>query len=88
MNDGALPLPVNMIMFAANRSAWEPTHNGSTSLLLLKNQILSLYSTADFPPSGILTTELAGVVTITLLNAGTDPGHHFPQSVGKVYLFM
>ena len=25
MNDGALPLPVNMIMFASNRSAWEPT---------------------------------------------------------------
>ena len=32
----ALPLPVNMIMFASNRNAWEPTHNGSTSLLLLK----------------------------------------------------
>ena len=69
----ALSLPVNMIMFASNRIAWEPTHSGSTSLVLLKNQILSLYSTADLPPSGILTTELAGVVTITLLNAGTDP---------------
>ena len=60
-------------MFTSNCIAWEPTHNGSTSLLLLKNQILSPHSTADIPPSGILTTELAGVVTITLLNAGTDP---------------
>ena len=49
------------------------THNGSTSLLLLKNQIQSPHSTVDLPPSGILPTELAGVVTITLLNAGTDP---------------
>ena len=40
---------------------------------LFRNQILSLYATADLAPSGILTTELAGVVTITLLNAGTDP---------------
>ena len=69
----ALSLPVNMIVFASNRIAWEPTHNGSTSLLLLKNQILSPHSIADLPPSGILTTELAGVVTITFLNAGTDP---------------
>ena len=68
-----MSLLVNMIMFASNRIAWEPTHNGSTSLVLLKNQILSLYSTADLPPSGILTTELAGAVTITLLNAGIDP---------------
>ena len=60
-------------MFSSQRIAWESTHNGSTSLPLLKNQILSLYSTADLPPSGILTTELAGVVTITLSNAGTDP---------------
>ena len=35
VNGGALPLPVN-IMFASNRSAWDPTHNGSTSLPLLK----------------------------------------------------
>ena len=69
----ALSLPVNMITFASHRIAWESTHNGSTSLLLLKNQILSPYSTTDLPPSGILTTELAGVVKITLLNAGTDP---------------
>ena len=69
----ALSLPVNMILFSSHRIAWESTHNGSTSLPLLKNQILSLYSTADLPPSGILTTELAGVVTITLSNAGTDP---------------
>ena len=68
-----MSFPVNMTMFASNQIAWEPTHNGSTSLLLLKNQRLSPYSTADLPPSGILTTELAGVVTITLLNAGTDP---------------
>ena len=60
-------------MFASNRIAWEPTHNGSTSLLLLKNQILRPHSTTDLPPSGILTTELEGVVTITLLNAETDP---------------
>ena len=73
MKVAALSLPVDMIMFASNRIAWEPTHKGSTSLLLLKNQILSPYSTADLPPSGILTTELAGVVTITLLNVGTDP---------------
>ena len=57
----------------SNRIAWEPTHNGSTSLLLLKNQILSPHSTADLPLSGILNTELAGVITITLLNAETDP---------------
>ena len=69
----ALSLPVNMITFASHRIAWESTHNGGTSLLLLKNQILSPYSTTDLPPSGILTTELAGVVKITLLNAGTDP---------------
>ena len=68
-----MSFPVNMTMFASNQIAWEPTHNGSTSLLLLKNQRLSPYSTADLPSSGILTTELAGVVTITLLNAGTDP---------------
>ena len=74
----ALSLPVNMIMFASNRIAWEPTHNGSTSLLLLKNQILSLYSTAHLPPSGILTTELAAVVMIMLLNAGTDPVLRIP----------
>ena len=67
-----------MIMFASNRIAWEPTHNGSTSLLLLKNQILSLYSTAHLPPSGILTTELAAVVMIMLLNAGTDPVLRIP----------
>ena len=73
MKVAALSLPVNMIMFASHRNAWESTHNGSNSLLLLKNQILSLYSTADLPPSGILTTKQAGVVTITLLNAGTDP---------------
>ena len=69
----ALSLPVNMIMFASNRIASGPTHNGSTSLVLLKNQILSLYSTADLPPSGILTRELAGVFTTTLLNAGLIP---------------
>ena len=67
-----------MIMFASNCIGWEPTHNGSTSLLLLKNHILSPHSTADLPPSGILTTELAGVVTITLLNAGTDPRSFLP----------
>ena len=55
----ALSLPVNMIMFASNRIASGPTHNGSTSLVLLKNQILSLYSTADLPPCDILTRELA-----------------------------
>ena len=73
MKVAALSLPVNMIMFASHRNAWESTHHGSTSLLLLKNQILSLYLTADLPLSGILTTEQAGVVTITLFNAGTDP---------------
>ena len=78
----ALSLPVNMIMFASNCIGWEPTHNGSTSLLLLKNHILSPHSTADLPPSGILTTELAGVVTITLLNAGTDPVLRTPLPVG------
>ena len=60
-------------MFSSHRIAWESTHNGITSLPLVKNQILSPYSTTDLPPSGILTTELAGVVKITLLNAGTDP---------------
>jgi len=28
--------PVDMIMFASNHNVWEPTHNGNTSLLLLK----------------------------------------------------
>ena len=81
----ALSLPVNMIMFALNRIAWEPTQNSSTSLLLLKNQIRSPHSTADLPPSGILTTELAVVVTITLLNAGTDPVLRtpFPAECGE-----
>ena len=73
--------PVNMIMFASNCIGWEPTHNGSTSLLLLKNHILSPHSTADLPPSCILTTELAGVVTITLLNSGTDPVLRTPLPV-------
>ena len=69
MKVAALSLPVNMIMFASNRIASEPTHNDCTSLLLLKNKILSPHSTADLPPSGILNTELAGVAMITL----TDP---------------
>ena len=76
----ALSLPVNMIIFASNRIAWERTHNSKISLLLLKNQILSLYSTADLPPSVTLTTELAGLVMITLLNAGTDPVLRTPLS--------
>ena len=78
MKVAALSLPVNMIMFASHRNAWESTHNGSNSLLLLKNQILSLYSTADLPPSVILTTKQAGVVTITLLNARTGPVLRIP----------
>ena len=35
--------------------------------------ILNAHSTAELPPNGIFTTELAGDVSTTLLNAGTDP---------------
>ena len=54
-----LPLPVNMIMFASNRSAWEPTHNGSNSLLLLKTPVLNPHSTAELSPNSTLTSELS-----------------------------
>ena len=35
--------------------------------------ILNPHSTAELPPNSILTTELAGDVSTTLLNAGTNP---------------
>ena len=35
--------------------------------------ILNPHSTAEFSPHGTLTTDLAGDVSTTLLNAGTDP---------------
>ena len=35
--------------------------------------ILNPHSTAEFSPHGSLTTDLAGDVSTTLLNAGTDP---------------
>ena len=54
--------------------------------------ILNVHSTAELPPNGIFTTELAGDVSTTLLNAGTDPvlrtpvpaecGERLPTHVG------
>ena len=61
MEVATLPLPVNTIMFASNRCAREPTHNGSNSLILYCSRppILNLHSTAELSPNGTLTSELS-----------------------------
>ena len=47
--------------------------------------ILNANSTAELPLNGILTTELAGDVSTTLLNGGTDPvlGTPLPTECGE-----